>query len=84
MSTAYVASTGGRQVDRSCRGRAAEADSAVVVRKCTTREDAVSSIKKSVVKQKDRAMVQNLDGNESEFYEEEVSSDSEDESYQCK
>ena len=73
----------GRQVDRSCRDRAAEADSAMVVRECTTREDADSGIKKSILKQKNRAVVQNFDGNESEFYEEEASSDSEEGSYSC-
>ena len=41
MSTACVASIGGRIVDRSCGGRAAEADSTAVVRECTMREDAV-------------------------------------------
>ena len=68
-------------VDRSCRGRAAEADSTAVVRECTMREDAISDIKKSFAKQKSRVEVRNLNGNESEFYEEEASSDSEDETF---
>ena len=45
------------------------------------REDAISGIKKSFAKQKNRVEVRNLDGNESEFYEEEASSDSEDETF---
>ena len=81
MSTACVAATGSRMVDQSCRGRAAEADSTAVVRECTMREDAISGIKKSFAKQKNRVQVRNLDGNESEFYEEEASSDSEDETF---
>ena len=52
MSTACVAATGGRMLDRSCRGRAAEADSTAVVRECTMREDAKSGIKKSISRRK--------------------------------
>ena len=81
MSTACVLSRGGGQVDRSCRGSAAEVDNTMVVRECTTREDAVSGIKKSVVKQKNRVVVRNLDGIESEFHEEEACIRSDDECF---
>ena len=53
----------------------------MVVCECTPREDAISGIKKLFVKQKNRVVIRNLDGNESEFYEEEASSDSEDETF---
>ena len=81
MSTACIATTGGKMVDRSCRGRAAEADSTAVMHECTMQEDAISGIKKSFAKQKNRVEVRNLNGNESEFYEEEASSVSEDETF---
>ena len=83
MSTAYVLSIGGGQVDRSCSGRAAETDSVVSVHECTMREDADDSIKRSVLKGKNRALAQNLGGGDSEFYEEVASSTSEEESYSC-
>ena len=81
MSAACVASIGGRMLDRSCRGRAAEADSTAVVRECTMREDAKSGIKKSISKRKNRVLVRNLDGEDSEFYEEPASSSSDEESF---
>ena len=74
MSTACVATIGGRMVDRSCRGRAAKADSTAVVRECTMREDAKSGIKKSISRRKNHALARNLDGEDSEFYEEAASS----------
>ena len=62
MSTACVALYRRGMLDQSCRGSAAEADSAADVRECTMREDAESGIKKSVLKRKNRALVQNFDG----------------------
>ena len=44
-------------------------------------EDAESGIKKSISRRKNRAFVQNLDGNDSEFYEEAASSSSDDETF---
>ena len=81
MSTAYILLIGGGQVDRSCRGRAVEADSTAVVRECTMREDAKSGIKKSISKRKNCVLARNLDGEDSEFYEEAASSSSDEESF---
>ena len=81
MSAACVATTGGRMVDRSCRGRAAEADSTAVVRECTMREDADSGIKKSISKRKNHASARKLVAEDSDFYEEAASSSSDDETF---
>ena len=81
MSTACVLTTGRGQMDRSCRGNAVVADSVVSVYECMMRENGTDNVKKSVLKRKNCALQQNLYGEESEFYEEAVESDSEEESY---
>ena len=68
-------------VDRSCGGRAAEAASTAVVRECTTREDAVSGIKKAISRRKIRVCVRKLNAEDSEFHEEAASSSSKDETF---
>ena len=81
MATMCVATRGGRIVDRSCRGRAVEADSAAVVHECTIQEDAKSSIKKSISQRKNHVFARNLDEEGSGFYEEVGSSSDDDETF---
>ena len=81
MATACVAFKGGRMVDRSSNGRAAEADGTAVVRDCTTREDADNGIKKSISKRKNDASTRKIVAEDSDFYEEAGSSSSDDETF---
>ena len=71
-------------MDRSCRSRAVVPDSIVSMHECTMWEDGTDDVKKSVLKRRNRNLQQDLDGEESEVFEEAIESDSEEESYPIK